>query len=214
VWRVYKPSAEGVDISIEDNKVGAQAISALVILGSQHNEELVALTKQQLSFNDKLVVTELPDNCSKKLQEIIASNHVEQYNVVIIVNPSSKFRYPHYIDDFKRFSAQMDWEGVLVSNRDFDIREITPGLAAEGDVSACFNAWNVFAPTVTEAATLSEFLGRCSELIDATGRGLVASFLPKPISKVPVMFSEKGEGGEVTSKKVTKHRDSWYDWME
>jgi hypothetical protein len=192
-----------------------ESVDALVILGSQHNEEIVALTKQQLSLTDKLIVTELPDNCSKKLQEIIASNYVEQYNIVIIVNPSSKFRYPHYIDDFKRYSAQMDWEGVLVSRSDFDVREITPGLAAEGDVSACFNAWNVFSPVVSEAVGLSEFLGKCSEQLDKTGRNLVASFLPKPVLKVPVLVDyEKGEGGEVTKAVDAVHKSSWYDWME
>jgi hypothetical protein len=108
----------------------------------------------------------------------------------------------------------MDWEGVLVSNRDFDVREITGSLAVESDVSACFNAWSVFSPSVREASTLSEFLVKCSQQIDATGRGLVASFLPKPISKVPVLLSEKGEGGEVTKPTELKHKSSWYDWME
>jgi hypothetical protein len=197
----------------QDNII-ARSINALVILGSQHNEELTKLVEQQLSFSDKLVVTELPDNCSKKIQEICAVNSVEQYDLCVIVNPATKFRYPHFIDDFKRYSAMLDYNGVLVSNRDFDVREITPGLAAESDVSACFNQWNVFAPKVREASTLSEMLQKCSEMIDATGRGLVAAFLPKPIGKVPVMISERGEGGEVVKETPVKHKDSWYDWME
>jgi hypothetical protein len=191
-----------------------EPVNALVILGSQHNEELVKLVKSQIAIGDKLIVTELPDNCSKKLQEIIASNSVEQFDSVIIINSNTKFRYPHFIDDFKRYSAQMDWEGVLVSNKDFVIEEITPGLAAESDVSACFNAWSVFSPVVREATTLNEFFQKCSEQLDKTGRNLVASFLPKPIGRVGLVMSELGEGGEIVPPAEVKHKSSWYDWME
>ncbi len=214
VWRINKSEPEGVDVSVEGEDSRATSINALVILGSQHNEELVKLTKQQLSFADKLVVTELPDNCSKKIQEIISSNFGEQFDLVVIVNPNTKFKYPHFIDDFKRYSCQLNYDGVLVSDRDFDIREITPGLAAQGDVSACFNRWAVFAPGVMDAMTLTEFLTKCSELIDSTGRGLVSAFLPKSIKKVGVMVSELGEGGEVVPVVKGTHKSSWYDWME
>jgi len=214
VYKVYSTRDDVEPISIEGQPFGARAIKALIILGSQHNEELVKLTEQQMSIGDKLVVTELPDNCSKKLQEIIASNSVEQYEIVIIVNPNSKFKYSHFVDDFKRYSCQMDYEGVLVSNRDFDVREITPSLAVESDVSACFNDWMVFAPAVREATSLSEFFQKCSAQIDATGRGLVSAFLPKPISSVPIMHSEVGEGGEIIKSAAVKHKSSWYDWME
>ena len=203
-------------LCIEGDKSVARAIRSLVILTSIHNEELESLVRKQVSYSDKLVVAELPDNCSKKLQEIISlqTQYGESYDNVIVVNTKTKFAYPHFIDYFKRYSALMDYNGVLVSNRDFDVREITPGLAAEDDVSACFNVWTAFSKNVREASTLSEFLQKCSEQIDATGRGLVASFLPKPISKVPLMISERGEGGEVTPEVAVKHKSSWYDWME
>ncbi len=213
VWRINKIAPHGVDQSVEGEDSRATSINALVILGSQHNEKLTKLVKQQLSHADKLVVTELPDNCSKKIQEIIASNFGEQFDLVVIVNPNTRFKYPYFIDDFKRYSCQLDYDGVLVSERDFDIREITPGLAAQGDVSACFNKWSVFAPDVMEAVTLTDFLTKCSEMIDATGRGLVSAFLPKPIKRVGVV-SELGEGGEVTPAIDVKHKSSWYDWME
>lgn len=191
------------------------AIRALVIVANSSNVSVIDLVREQISSYDRLIITDLPDNCSKKLQEIIAKN-VESWDCVIIVNPNAKFQYGHFIDDFKRYAVQMDDFGVLVSNRDFDIREVTVGRAIETDASACFNEWNVFSPVLKRAGSLSKFFQRCSGIIDKMGRGLVKEYLPKGIAKDAVLTEELGEGGETIKykKKGKVHDSSWYNWME
>jgi hypothetical protein len=191
----------------------------LIIVATTNNIELLNLVKEQVSEVDRLVVTDLPDNCSKKLQEIIAKNTVDgqSWDCVIIVNPNAKFRYGHFIDDFKRYAVQMDEFGVLVSSRDFDMREISVGHGVESDSSACFNKWNVFSPELRRATSLANFFERCSDVIDKTDRGLVKEYLPKPVSKDAFLVAEIGEGGQPVApsgKHGKQHDSSWYNWME